>query len=162
MNGGSPWSRRCKASGARDSPDETTSIPAILVGPIDVERSSVMIPATLSVEKVFQFFRTFPMGGEQRRSGRIPLTEHEREVVRVPIRSSGGVGDKQVGLRGGAKVCQVGIGEVAVFTHVQPVPGMGQRGMGGITPNLQQLLLRGQYERDRSVFHDQLLNESVP
>ena len=63
----------------------------VLVGPIDIERSSVMIPATLIVEKVFQLFRTFPMGREERRSGGIPLAEHEREVVGIPVRPAGGV-----------------------------------------------------------------------
>ena len=61
-----------------------------------------MIPATLSVEKVFQLFRTFPMRREQRSSGRISLAEHERQVIRIPIRAAGGVITREAGpVKGG-------------------------------------------------------------
>ena len=59
-------------------------------GTKQVQCMTVMIPASVLHEKLFEHFRPFPVGRQQRGAGGIPLAEHEREMVRIPICAAGG------------------------------------------------------------------------
>ena len=118
------------------------------------ERASVMIPAAVGFEKRLESFGRLPMGGEQCRAGGIALAEHEREMVRIPIGTAGGIGDEEVGSGGGTELGQIAVREIPVLSDIQPFPRMRQRGMRSKTADLEQLLLRSKHQPDRTEFVD--------
>ena len=118
------------------------------------ERASVMIPAAVGFEKRLESFWRLPMGRQQCRSGGIALAEHEREMVRIPIGTPGGIGDEEVGSGGGTELGQIAVREIPVLPDIQPFPRMRQRGMCSKTSDLEQLLLRGKHQPDRTEFVD--------
>src|SRR2546422_11313451 len=100
-----------------------------------------MISAANRSQLVFQGFRPFPMGGQQGGTGGVPPAEHEREMVRVPVGSAGGVRDEEPGLRTGGQLGQVAVGEESVFSDLQPLSRRRQAGMHSERPQLLKLLL---------------------
>ena len=113
------------------------------VGPAmkQIQRMSVMIPASLLDEKFFESFRPFPVGRQQRCAGGIPLAEHEREMVRIPICAAGGIRHKKLGLCRCTYIGKILIREIAVFSHVEPFPWMRQGRVGRTATDFEQLLL---------------------
>ena len=60
---------------------------------------------------------------QERGSAGITAAEHERQMIRVPFSSTGGVGHKQPCLSGRADLGEIGVCEIAVLADIQPVPG---------------------------------------
>ena len=119
-----------------------------------IQRPCVMIPAAVGRHQRFQIFRWFPMGGQQCSSSGIALTKHEREMIRIPVRTASCVRDEQSRLRRGAEIREIVIGQIAVFPDVQPFPGMGECGVGSLAANFKQLLLGSEQQIDRPIlFH---------
>src|SRR5690349_16027663 len=82
-------------------------------------------------------------------------------MIGVPFSSTGGVRNKQPCACSRANLCKVRVREVTVLADIQPFAGMGERGMRRMASDLQQLLLRCEDQRNRSVLSDQLLEDVV-
>ena len=114
-----------------------------------IQRMTVMVPASVLDEKFFEGFRPFPVGRQQRRAGWIPLAEHEREMVRIPLCAAGRIRHEQLGLRRRTDVGKIPIREIAVFSHVEPFARMRQGGMSRMPSDFEELLLRSKHQRNR-------------
>ena len=115
-----------------------------------IQRMTVMIPASMLDEKFFESFRTFPVGRQQALCGRdsVWLNMNERWSG-IPICAAGGIRHEQLGLRRRTHIGKIRIREIAVFSHVEPFPRMRQGRVGRMATDFEQLLLRGKHQRDR-------------
>ena len=94
------------------------------------------------------------MGGQECSSSGIAFTKHEGEMIRIPVRTAGRVRDEQSRLRRGAEFREIVIGQITVFPHVQPFPGVGECGVSGLAANFKQLLLGSEQQIDGPIlFH---------
>src|SRR3989442_10676485 len=135
---------------------------AVWRGEKDVERASVMIPATNGGQLVLEGFRPFPIGGQEGGAGRVPPAEHEGEMVRVPVGPAGRVRHEEPGLRSSGQLGQVAFGEESVFPDLQPLSRRRQAGVDGVRPQLLKLLLGSEDGRDRPIPLDEVVHDPLP
>lgn len=71
---------------------------AVCRRPENVQRTAEVVTAPGRRQLVLERFRRLPVGGQKRGAGGIPAAEHEGQVIGIPIRPAGGIGDEEARL----------------------------------------------------------------
>ena len=120
-----------------------------------------MVAAAVRREQPLEVLHGFPVGSQEQGAGRFARAKQDRDMVWIPIGPPGRIRDEQTSFCAHRQLNQIAMGYICVLADFQPPPRMGEIRIKVSSPNLEQLLLRPEDGRDRSVPSDQVLNHAI-